>query len=177
MANSNDWDKPFATNEIQSAEFLASIRGLVGQEWIDRPTRVLEVGSGDGSKTLRLAESWPQATFTGVDICDANIQLAERQRRACSVRDRVQFLSGDYLSLALEKYDLIFADSVLHLIPGSTDALFTKLTMELNRGGYLVMSMPFDCMYNSLLFATRRILRRLRSRLTDWLILTLARLC
>jgi hypothetical protein len=64
----------------------------------------------------------------------------------------------------------------LHLIPQSNDLLFAKLADGLKPGGFLVFSMPKLSPYNRCLGIVRRCLRLTRSRLTDRMILMIARL-
>ena len=134
----------------------------------------MEVGCADGGKAVRLAECWPQARFTGVDVSEPSIRQAEQRRLASSARERLRFLCGDYLALSPGRFDLILADSVLQWLPGSTDRLFGKLADELNPGGLLLFSIPYSCLYNTMLTAVRRTFRLVRSKPLDWLLLALA---
>jgi trans-aconitate methyltransferase len=169
------WDTKFTTNEHQADHFLESVLTLVPQH-LGRPASVLDVGCGDGGKVLRLAESWPETRFTGVDIGESNVREAERRQLGHPRREQLRFHAADYLKFAAGRHDVILADSVLHLIPGSTDLLFAKLASELTPGGLLIFSMPSACLYNTVLTRTRQLLRLCRSRVTDGLLLTLARL-
>jgi SAM-dependent methyltransferase len=173
MHAQNPWNFTYRTNECQSGDFLAQVQDLVGVDFRSRPARVLEVGCGDGGKTLRLAECWPQAHLTGVDISEPSIALAEQRRRSSPARERLNFQCGDYLTLALDRFDLILADSVLQWIPGPDDRLFGKLAGELAPGGLLLFSIPYACFYNTMLTGVRRVCRLFRSRLLDWLLLSL----
>jgi SAM-dependent methyltransferase len=175
MTSGNRWDFAYRTNDTHGADFLAKVWSLADCMICDRPAQVLEVGCGDGGKLLRLAERWPRAQLTGIDLSEMNIRLAEEARQASPARDRLRFLSGDYLQLPLGRFDLILADNVLHLIPGPTDRLFAKLTGELTSGGLLLFSIPYSCLYNALLTALRRVLRLFRTPLLDRMLLTLAR--
>jgi SAM-dependent methyltransferase len=164
----------FSTNPAQASDFSSRVLALVGQRWRTDSYRVLEVGSGDGGKLLRLAEAWPSAEFTGIDISAPNSRLAEQHRLQSAARNRVRFIHGDYLTAAVGRFDLILADSVLHLIPCATQRLFDRLASNLNPGGLIVFSMPCACLFNRLLFGVRRLLRLLRCGLTDRFLLKLA---
>jgi len=87
---------------------------------------------------------------------------------------RASFISGDYLETELGQFDLILSDGTLHLIPGQTEALFKKLVSELSPNGHLVFSMPYRCVYNTLLAGVRRVFRICQGRYTDRLILKVA---
>ncbi len=174
MGAGDDWEFAYRTNDVHGEDFLARVRSLVDEEVRDRPLQVLEVGCGDGGKSVRLADCWPRAHFTGVDVSEPSIRQAEQLRLASPARERLRFLRGNYLTLSAGRYDLILADSVLQWLPGPTDRLFGKLADELNPGGLLLFSMPYSCLYNTLLTSVRRTLRLLRSKPLDRLLLTMA---
>jgi trans-aconitate methyltransferase len=176
MDADNAWNFAYRTNERHGEDFLTRVQNLVGEELSSGPRKVLEVGCGDGGKAIRLAESWPSAHFTGVDISEPSICLATQNQQASPARERLRFLTGDYLAMSLGQYDLILADSVLQWIPGSTDGLFGKLAGDLNPGGLLVFSIPYACLYNSILTGIRQTLRLFRSSLLDQSVLALARI-
>ena len=75
-----------------------------------------------------------------------------------------------------EPFDVILADSTLHLITVSTELLFTRIAKDLRPDGILVFTMPYVCAYNSVLVALRRFLRFLRSPFTDRFILSMGKL-
>jgi trans-aconitate methyltransferase len=137
--------------------------------------RILDIGCGTGSLVFELAAARPDAFIAGVDVSDANIQTALVRLAASRHGDRVSFQQADYLTLVARPFDVLVTDGVLHLIPGSTSALFGKLARDLVPGGMLVCAMPYDCAYNRAFAVLRRALRRVRGPATDAAILTLAR--
>lgn len=141
----------------------------------NRPLRVLDLGCGTGSLVSRLADAMPSASITGIDVSPANIAAAER-RMAPASGSRVQFAVADYLSFNDPPFDLIVCDGVLHLITASTDALVRKLSADLTSEGLLICDMPYDCVYNQIFSAVRRLLRAMRSPITDRAILAVGRL-
>lgn len=175
MSNQPECRGRFSTNSAHAGYFVEAVRSFVGAH-LGRPVRVLDVGCGDGGKLFRLAECWPDASFTGIDIAEPNIRLAEHRRQESPHRDRIAFHAGDYRTFSARPHDLIVADGVLHLIPGPTDQLFARLVDHLAPGGLAVFSMPEECWYNWALLGVRRVLRACRSRLTDELALMAARL-
>jgi hypothetical protein len=88
----------------------------------------------------------------------------------------VHFERADYLQTQPGKFDLILADSVFHLIGAPAEAIFPKVAGELAEGGLLIMTLPGEYAYNSLLWCVRRTCRLLRCRALDSALLLVARL-
>ncbi len=141
----------------------------------DRAIRLLDLGAGTGSLIFRLAEALPSAELLGIDVSEANVRAAVAQQAARSDTARVHFEVANYFEFAVQPFDAIVSDGVLHLIPGDTLALITKLAHDLRPGGLVICSMPYDCLYNRLMTVLRRILRSFRSPWLDALILRAAR--
>jgi len=144
----------------------------------DRPIELLDVGCGTGSLVFLLAGGLPGASLTGLDVSAPNIRAADRRRSTLdgATAGRVRFEQGDYVERPASPVDAVMSDGVLHLIPGSTRALFAKLAADLRPGGALVVCMPYECAYNHAFALLRRLLRLLRSRALDALIFRAGRL-
>ncbi|MEW5956931.1 MAG: class I SAM-dependent methyltransferase, partial [Chloroflexota bacterium] len=139
------------------------------------PWRILDIGCGTGEQILDLAQTLPQARFTGIDISRPNITIAEKARQQSPYRDRLGFVAMDYMCFDEGCFDLIISSTTLHLIPVPTQQLFTKIINDLAAAGILAFTMPYACLYNSTLALVRRVFRRLRSPLTDELIFSLGK--
>ena len=133
----------------------------------ESPMRVLDVGCGTGSQIFDLARVLPGAAFTGVDLSETNIELARQAAAQSHDANRIRLVAGDYMLLEEEPFDLIVSYSTLHLVPGSTKLLLAKLARDLAPGGLLANVMPYECAYNAMLMAARRLFRRLRGDWTD----------
>jgi len=141
-----------------------------------RPARVLDVGCGTGAQLLHLAKTLPRIEGIGVDISDPSIAAATAAARRDGLSDRLRFVAKDYLTLAEGRFDAIISDSVLHNIPVSDDRLYAKLAADLAPGGRLFFTIPYDCLFNRLLWGVRRLLRLFRGHLLDRMVLTVGRL-
>ena len=139
-------------------------------------SRVLEIGCGTGSQLFHLAAALPDATFTGVDISERNVDLAKNRARELGLQSRIKFVASDYLELPFPVNDLIISYSTLHLIPCDSRLLFGKISSELIPGGLLMNVMPYECAFNTLLSGVRAAFAAVRSPLTDLCVFRLAKL-
>jgi trans-aconitate 2-methyltransferase len=122
--------------------------------------RVLDLGCGAGNLLLALRRNRPRASLTGVDISPLNIQAAvERAKADPDGLKGLRFEPADYLQARLDRFDVILAESVLHLIAGDHDRLAVKLAADLAPGGILVATMPQDNLTNRILIGQRRLWR------------------
>jgi trans-aconitate methyltransferase len=140
-----------------------------------KPCRVLDLGCGTGLNLLALAEALPHATLTGIDISAPSITQAEATHRGHPAAARMTFATADYLTFEGGPYDLIVSETVLHTIPVPTDTLFGKISRDVAPGGLLVYTMPTATPGNRALVALRRLLRAVRGKVMDSLVLALAR--
>ena len=152
------------------------MRDLVGRHVPPGPApRVLDLGCGSGSLVFELASALEGSSITGIDVSGANIVAARQRGAALRPQRQVSFEETDYLVYEAGPFDVIVSDGVLHLVPGSTVALVAKLARDLRPGGVLVCTMPYDCTYNRVFSFVRRLLRAVRSPVTDALILAAGR--
>ena len=144
----------------------------------DKAVAVLDLGCGTGSLVFLLADALPEARVIGIDVSAANIAEAERSRVLLDPvkAGRIVFERVDYLHRAATPVDVLVSDGVLHLIPGDTRVLVARLAADVKAGGVLVIGMPYDCAYNYAFAMLRRVLRLVRSRALDALILGIGRL-
>lgn len=141
----------------------------------DHALQVLDVGCGTGSLVFRLAGALPRATVVGIDISAANIRVADAQRESGGAGARTRFERADYLEYDTDPVDLIVTDTVLHFIGGQPRGLWTKLARDVRDGGFLIACMAYDSAHNRALAAGRRVLRALRSRPVDALLVAAGR--
>lgn len=140
------------------------------------PVRVLDAGCGTGDQLFDLAARLPRAQLVGVDVARANVEVARRRQAARADAARFAFHAADYRAFrAAEPFDLVISYSVLHLVPGDTASLAARVADDTAGGGVFANVMPYRCGYNAVLGMVRRILRSVRSRASDRLLLQAAR--
>lgn len=106
-----------------------------------RPTRILDAGAEDATFVYWLADRFPGATVTGVDIDDAAVAacIAARPR---AYDGRVAFERIDsFTDLPADHFDLVTAFDVLEHIPDDEDAV-RELRATMRAGGYLLVHVP-----------------------------------
>jgi trans-aconitate 2-methyltransferase len=131
--------------------------GAVTQRLADRKgIRILELGCGTGDVALAMAERNEDHKIVGLDLSASNVALAESLSTKLHVDKRPTFQSGDYRSWSCGRFDVIVADSVIHLIAMDDRELVAKLSRDLAPGGLLIITMPDHCARNVTLMLLRR---------------------
>jgi len=109
---------------------------LLAHVSLERAAHVVDLGCGPGNSTELLVERFAEASVTGTDTSQAMLESARQRLPQC------HFELSDVGSwqTAVEP-DLIFANAVLHWVPGH-DQLFPRLFAALSPGGELAVQMP-----------------------------------
>ncbi|GAA1514843.1 class I SAM-dependent methyltransferase [Dactylosporangium maewongense] len=115
---------PFTRDGI-AAMNLPGFRHSLAQEWLPAlpdvvqrlaqapAAGVLDLGCGAGASTLALAEAFPRAAVTGIDLDEASIAAARRVAADAGLADRVSFLRQDATAAAGD-YALVTIFEALH---------------------------------------------------------------
>jgi 2-polyprenyl-3-methyl-5-hydroxy-6-metoxy-1,4-benzoquinol methylase len=87
--------------------------------------RVLEIGCGIGTDTIRFAQAGAQVT--AVDLSDESIALARRRAELYGLEDRIEVYRADAERLSdivpPEPYDLVYSFGVIHHTPHPEQAI------------------------------------------------------
>jgi tRNA (cmo5U34)-methyltransferase len=107
----------------------------------EREIRVLDLGAGTGLLSAKVAERFPRARVTLVDLSVEMLRVA--RRRLTGEKGRFEFRTMDYARKPLPGveggYDIVVsALSVHHLTHGDKRELFEKVYCALAVGGYFV---------------------------------------
>ncbi len=105
---------PIYAHVSSAPENLAAIALLFGMKPHDvENSRVLEIGCASGGNMIPLAARHPKATFVGVDLSKAQIELAQKTAQTLHL-DNVKFYAKSILDFEFksEKFDFIIAHGV-----------------------------------------------------------------
>lgn len=90
-------------------ELLVEFVALVGVALA--PTKILDLGTGSGAIALALAQVFPAAAITAVDLSEDALSLARENAAAAGVAARVTFLTSDWFAaVPAEKFEIIVAN-------------------------------------------------------------------
>jgi ubiquinone/menaquinone biosynthesis C-methylase UbiE len=80
--------------------------------------RILDAGCGFGETLIRLAESFPQAVLTGIDLSDPLLDIARSSAARASLSKRIEFQKADVCSLKYpDKYfDVVLNINMVHVV-------------------------------------------------------------
>src|SRR5690606_511108 len=75
------------------------------------PEHILDIGSGSGVISLMLAQRFPGAKVTGIELDQASYEQSLENIQNSPFRDYIQILQGDFITKALPgKFDLIVSN-------------------------------------------------------------------
>lgn len=171
--STTNWDALFVADPAHIHWFGNHVLKALGSI---APTRVLDIGCGDGSLLLYLAHALPAAFLMGVDLSAHNIAAAREVLARSPDRDRIEVVHGDYLQLDAGRFDLVVASSSLQGIQATSEQLAAKIARDTAAGGRVIHVTPYRCLYNTALNSVRRALRLMRGSTTDQMILIAAQL-
>lgn len=117
--------------------WLSWLRRVYG---IPRPTRVLELGSGNGDLLLDLDRMDLADRFVGIDLSEAAIRVARDkvEQRGCT---NITFIHGDlnFVELGPSAYDLIVAQMSIHHVE-RLEWLFEQVAQALTPNGVFAIN-------------------------------------
>jgi tRNA1Val (adenine37-N6)-methyltransferase len=109
--------EPFRFKQFQVHHHLCAHKvgtdGVLLGAWAKHPNpqRILDVGSGSGLIGLMLAQRYPQAQITALDIDEASVEEAKLNWKQSPFSDRAKVENGDFLEWESDiRYDLIVSN-------------------------------------------------------------------
>ena len=130
-------DESMARNLAWQAQAIwPQEQALFARYGLSGALRILDLGCGTGEITRRLADLYPQARITGVDILEGNLILAQRESEAYG--DRVRYEVGDAFALHYPEawFDLVVCRHMSQAVP-HFDLVLDEIGRVLRPGGWL----------------------------------------
>lgn len=138
----NTYDKYGSSNPVAKrlmAGFLTALDELLGDT---APTRILEIGAGEGEIADVVRARWPDAAYTAGDLWDPDL-LAQWQPRQLSGAA----LDATHLPFPDDSFDLVLAIEVLEHVADPPAVLAELARVCSNRG---VISVPREPLWRAL---------------------------
>ena len=120
---------------IPAAADFASTRGL----------RVLEIGCGVGTDGLQFARAG--ATYTGVDLTEAAVELARKNFASAGMAGDFRVSDAENLDFADESFDIVYSHGGLHHTP-DIEAAVREIHRVLKPGGRAIVMLYHRGSYN-----------------------------
>lgn len=88
------------------------------ERWGITSGKLLDVGSGSGLVTIKLANMLPEAQLTGLELSPSVLEMARQNAASSGVNDRVAFEMGSAEDMPFEDatFDMVTCLSTLHLL-------------------------------------------------------------
>ncbi|HKR71241.1 MAG TPA: class I SAM-dependent methyltransferase [Streptosporangiaceae bacterium] len=119
--------------------WLAALDGVTSR--LLAGARVADIGCGQGTSTILMAERFPASTFAGFDHSDALIATARKAAADSAAGDRVSFEVADAAVFPGHEYDLITFTDCLHDL-GDPVAAAAHARQTLAPGGTVMVVEP-----------------------------------
>lgn len=122
--------------------FLFGRRGLIATVagLLESPSRILEIGCGTGKNLVALAEAFPGARITGLDLSSDMLDCA--RAKITPFADRIELLHRPYdgpVAGEEEKFDLIVISYALSMINPGFDEVIRLCRGDLREGGVIAV--------------------------------------
>lgn len=92
--------------------WLAALDGVTDK--LRQGGKVADVGCGQGSSTVLMAQAFPESEFFGFDFHEPSIEAASGKALAESVQENTHFISVSAKEIPEENFDLICMFDALH---------------------------------------------------------------
>lgn len=127
----------------------------------EQPRKILDVGTGTGVVALMLAQRYPSACVTGIDVQSQAVQLADKNFKSSSFADRLKAITIPVEDMNVnEKYDWIVSNPPFfgndfhsssatrniarHDVKFSFDFFFQTVSRVLRQTGSCTLIVPVD---------------------------------
>ncbi|WP_110932786.1 class I SAM-dependent methyltransferase [Paenibacillus bouchesdurhonensis] len=109
-----------------------------GKRSILEQARVIEIGCGTGNTLVGLAEKYPSANFTGIDMTVNSLNIAQKKAEDKGLTN-IRFMEKDILNLDLEEqFDVVMCIGVLHHLADMEKGL-ENIANLMHEDSYLIL--------------------------------------
>lgn len=104
--------KQFSVNQTNSAMKVGTDAMLLGAlAFGENPTQILDIGAGTGVLSLMMAQQYPQATITAVELDALSAKECAENFNASKWSPRMEVVAHDFLTFeSTTKFDLIISN-------------------------------------------------------------------
>lgn len=135
------FERFIAKMEVQAnLSWKKEVKIIKGElEDLNKPLRILEIGSGPGIITERLLKLFPNSKITALEI-DENAYAYAKEKLSGKYGDRVEFIQGDITTIELEKekYDIVYSRLVLQHVHGVQAAVKNAFNVLKKDGHFII---------------------------------------
>lgn len=132
---SNAYDQSILRGCPPYGEMLEALVGYVYPP-ANQPLAILELGCGTGNVSRLLAQQFPQASLTLLDLSDK--MLEETRAKVSPIHSQAQYVQAGFMTAELGegRFDLIFSSLALHHLPDTEKPwMYRRIFSWLKPGG------------------------------------------
>lgn len=134
----DQWAETYEHSYMQWLLFDRVHRRMLGQVPAGFvPTRVLDIGCGTGRLLRRMHETWPSASFIGIDLSQGMVAKAHEFSSFATFYQA----PAEYLPLENDLVDLVTSSVSFHHWSDQEKGI-CEISRVLRRGGYLILADP-----------------------------------
>jgi len=123
--------------DVRQRETLKALISFLRKTPLPKPQKYLDLGCGDGSFTLKVAEVLNASEIYGVDVASEVLSQAEGK----GIKTFVIDLNTSRLPFADGEFDIITAFEVIEHL-WNTDNMISEAFRVLKRGGLFILTTP-----------------------------------
>lgn len=106
---------------------------------VAQPARILEVGCGTGKNLVTLAQTFPQASLTGLDISESMLKIARKRLDALPIQVDLQHMAYERPLQTTDGYDLILFSYSLSMMNPDWQQVLCCAQSDLAAGGLIAV--------------------------------------
>jgi 2-polyprenyl-3-methyl-5-hydroxy-6-metoxy-1,4-benzoquinol methylase len=135
---------PWLVTWPMEAKKARQMWGLLGERFLKQLSlQILDIGCGDGTKSLVLAHDNLGVRVTVMDLHEEVLLITKQIAEAMGVRSRIIFRLGDVLTsdFGVDEFDIVFFGSVIYFFNrDQVKAIFRRVFKSLKPSGLIVIN-------------------------------------